>query len=408
MKQELRPGDSAPGSVLGLALSSKLKNFPLVAAVASVSLFVGGMIGAKEAVTSHKSKAASELRVGSSEPAPGTEGGSQYKAMGGTGYCWACDADNTESRDSWWFGWGACICKEGWKGDCCSEPKVDIDTQWLRYLENSPDEVKVISADLASLADEKVGAVNQNSLAWPLADVDIVVSGGGNLDAFWMGASMVLSRVASVGVKRYAGVSAGGMMPFEQELKGERTTLENHLSYSVISRDYKDWFSNAASAAWYQDHHWRLMADRQTDKYAVDSLDEKVVLGTTCLKPFPELVKISKFTKETAASAFMSTGTFFEMYDGWVCSDGGTTSGKKMTPLFQDDVRPQVIVDLMSTGFPTSMVYDAELEQYVRLIKVGMDEMVKFLTTGVTERNDIISYCPTGSDVSENICLQYV
>ncbi|GMH98738.1 hypothetical protein TrST_g13632 [Triparma strigata] len=381
MKQELRPGDSAPGSVPEPALSSKLNIFLLVAAVASVSLLMGGMIGAKEAVTSHKSKAASELRVGSSGPAPGTEGGSQYKAMGGTGYCWACDADNTESRDSWWFGWGACICKEGWKGDCCSEPKVDIDTQWLRYLENSPDEVKVISADLASLADEKVGVVNQNSLAWPLANVDIVVSGGGNLDAFWMGASMVLSRVASVGVKRYAGRNI---------------------------RDYKDWFSNAASAAWYQDHHWRLMADWQTDKYSVSSLDEKVVLGTTCLKPFPELVKISKFTKETAASAFMSTGTFFEMYDGWVCSDGGATSGKKMTPLFQDDVRPQVIVDLMSTGFPTSMVYDAELEQYVRLIKVGMDEMVKFLTTGVTERNDIISYCPTGSDVSENICLQYV
>ncbi|GMH79111.1 hypothetical protein TL16_g08034 [Triparma laevis f. inornata] len=239
-----------------------------------------------------------------------------------------------------------------------------------------------------------------------MADIDVVVSGGGNLDALWMGASMILSRISSANVKRYAGVSAGGMMPFEISLKGEMATLESHLSYSIISRDYKDWFSNAASAAWYQDHHWRLMADWQTENFAVSNLDEKVVLGTTCLKPFPELVKIKTYTKGDAASAFMSTGTFFEMYDGWVCSDGGATSGQKMTPLFQDNVRGQVIVDLMATGFPTSMVYDAELEQYIRLIKVGMDEMVKFLTTGVTERNEIITMCPTGSDVSDNVCVQ--
>ena len=31
----------------------------------------------------------------------------------------------------------------------------------------------------------------------------------------------------------------------------------------------------------------------------------------------------------------MTTGTTFELYQGMACSDGGATSGKKMTPLFQ-------------------------------------------------------------------------
>ena len=45
------------------------------------------------------------------------------------------------------------------------------------------------------------------------------------------------------------------------------------------------------------------------------------------------------------------------MYDGIVCSDGGTMSGSKMTPLLQDHQRPQLIVDLMQTGYPSNTVY---------------------------------------------------
>ena len=45
-----------------------------------------------------------------------------------------------------------------------------------------------------------------------------------------------------------------------------------------------------------------------------------------------------------AASAFMATGTVFELYEGKPCSDGGSTSGKRMTPLFQDGLRPQITV----------------------------------------------------------------
>jgi len=64
-----------------------------------------------------------------------------------------------------------------------------------------------------------------------LSNVDVVVSGGGNYDAFYMGVQMILSRVSAVGISRYAGTSAGGMMPFEVALRGERDTLLSHLSW---------------------------------------------------------------------------------------------------------------------------------------------------------------------------------
>ena len=40
------------------------------------------------------------------------------------------------------------------------------------------------------------------------------------------------------------------------------------------------------------------------------------------------------------------------------------------------------------------------------LIKVGMDEAVAFLTTGIAERENIIKLCPVGSDVKSNMCIE--
>ena len=379
----------------------------IMSLVACAAFFLGVTLGASNATASHRTKVSfEELHVGSGLFAPSSQGSN---SMSG-GFCWACDADHTKHREGgWWLGWGACICDYGWKGSCCSEPSTFIDDVWKEYLETSPREVKTLARGLEKEADDLVGTLGGASLAVDLSDIDIVVSGGGNLDAFWMGASMVLSRLSGTNAKRQAGVSAGGMMPFEIALKGESGTLESHLSYGVITRDYKDWFSNAISAAAWQDHHWRILADWQTSKYSskLSNLDGVIYLGTTCLKPFPTLVMIDSYTavENQATHAFMSTGTFLEMYDGWICSDGGATSGPKMTPLFQDNLRPQLIVDLMATGFPTSMVYDAEIEQYMSLIRVGMKEMFDFATTGATQQTDIITLCPVGSDVSGNICL---
>merc|ERR1712046_252317 len=99
------------------------------------------------------------------------------------------------------------------------------------------------------------------------------------------------------------------------------------------------------------------MASWQTSKYAdsLQTLDDKVFLALSCLDPIlPKLVIVSEFTAENdqATHAFMATGTALELYEGKVCSDGGAMSGPKMTPLFQDKLRAQSIVNLMATGFP--------------------------------------------------------
>ena len=79
-----------------------------------------------------------------------------------------------------------------------------------------------------------------------------------------------------------------------------------------------------ASAA-RQDHHWRLLADWQVRRFGsgLSRLNGVVFMGTSCLDPLPRLLMIDEYTSpEQAASAFMTTGTAFELYQGLPCSDG--------------------------------------------------------------------------------------
>lgn len=288
---------------------------------------------------------------------------------------------------------------------------TDIDETWRDFLTNPPKEAVASASALQARADSIAASISDKSLAVDLFDIDVVVSGGGNYDAFYLGAQMVLNRLSddTVSIARYAGVSAGGMMPFEFALKGELTTLESHLSYGVLSEQYPLHYKSAVEAMYLEDHHWRIMAEWQTQTYAStlsSSLDSKVFIGTSCFKPLPTLVIIDHYTAEDdqATHAFMSTGTYAEVYDGHLCTDGGMTTGPKMTPLFQDGLRPQLIVDLMATGYPSDMVYRVNLNDYQSLIETGMDEMEHFLMTGETDRKDIITLCPVGADVKDFTC----
>ena len=102
-----------------------------------------------------------------------------------------------------------------------------------------------------------------------MGEVDVVVSGGGNFDGYYLGAHMVLSRLeAQAGGMfrrvRWAGVSAGGMMPYELVLKGEAVTLAHHLDYGLLQEAYPITLDpGGLTSAARQDHHWRLMADWQ-------------------------------------------------------------------------------------------------------------------------------------------------
>ncbi|GMI30406.1 hypothetical protein TeGR_g11156 [Tetraparma gracilis] len=279
----------------------------------------------------------------------------------------------------------------------------EIDDTWRQFLETPPEEAVTRAEALTSRADTIAASLSSSPLNINLEDIDVVCSGGGNYDAFYMGVHMILDRVAANkgwNIHRHAGVSAGGMMPMEIALKSESTTLKSHLSYGVLSAQFADKYSGFLEASYLEDHHWRIMADWQTHTYAdtLPSLDGSIIVGTSCLQPLPTLVLIDSWTAENdqATHAFMSTGTYIEMYDGSPCTDGGMTTGPKMTPLFQDEARPQLIVDLMATGFPSDMVYKVDLDQYEELIKIGMDEMEQFLESGTTEREAIITLCEIG------------
>ena len=76
-----------------------------------------------------------------------------------------------------------------------------------------------------------------------LKDIDIVVSGGGNLDGYYLGMSMILSRLDRqiLNVKRYAGASAGGDMVYEHNLKGMNATALTHIRYFISNFYYKNY-----------------------------------------------------------------------------------------------------------------------------------------------------------------------
>lgn len=100
----------------------------------------------------------------------------------------------------------------------------------------------------------------------------------------------------------------------------------------------------------------------------------------------------------------LTAGTVAEWYDGKLCSDGGSTSGPRMTPLFQDKLRPQLIVDLMRCGFPISMAEGKyNTSQFGALCEKGQDDAAAFLRTG-SVRDGGIAMCPVTAKVSGNVC----
>ena len=79
-----------------------------------------------------------------------------------------------------------------------------------------------------------------------------------------------------------------------------------------------------------------------------------------------------------------------------------------MTPLFHGaagrSTQPQVIVDLLRTGFPTQMVFRYNVSEYATLVRRGQDEAAEFLRTGSVQRAAVITLCPVGAKTANNIC----
>ena len=281
----------------------------------------------------------------------------------------------------------------------------NLDDEWKAMLNNPPAKAVQEYDDLALRAAVLVSRITELKVT---GEIDMVCSGGGDYDAYYLGVAMVASRVEAAKkglvIPRYAGASAGGQAPFEMSLKGENATILARLSYGVLTEENPNHYSSVAVATLLQQHHWRLMASWQTTKYGerYPSLNGIVFLALSCLDPLPKLVKVSNFSDPVKAEhAFLGTGSVYESYDGMPCSDGGAESGKKMTPLFQDGLRPQMIVDLMAChGYSPFRIKSSE---YIKGIQKGQDEMAAFLSTGSCD-GCAISLCPKGAKVNKNVC----
>lgn len=297
-----------------------------------------------------------------------------------------------------------------------------LDQQWQRYLDSPPPQVTNLSTALEARADVVVSSID--TPVFLSGDIDVVCSGGGDLNGYYMGVLMVLSRLQSRGSLRqvrHAGASAGGWMSFENKLKGEARTLMAYLSYGLLEEHYPVHYATTASAVLLQDHHWRMMAIWQANKWnaSLDTLDGNVYLALTCLNPMSTLILVDEYTSpEQAASAFVATGAILEHYDGMICSDGSGKSGPRMTPLFADgpagtSLRMQLVVDLMHV---TNAVDTFQMgfgkfttAQYAALVRRGQDEAAELLRTGKPPRRDAraITLCPAGARVVDHVCAPW-
>ena len=131
----------------------------------------------------------------------------------------------------------------------------EVDNAWSTYFRYGTSQASALTKMLLSRADSVAAPLRSDTANLTVrGDIDVVVSGGGNLDAYYLGAQMVYSRVPSLRIHRFAGASAGGMMPFEFALKGEALTTMTHLAYGQLCEEFPHVFAHPLQAAYEQDH----------------------------------------------------------------------------------------------------------------------------------------------------------
>jgi len=306
---------------------------------------------------------------------------------------------------------------------------------------------KALATDLA----ERAAKVGLGLGIATHSEFDIVVSGGGNLNAFSIGIQSVL-LAAGLNVVRWAGTSGGADGTFDVILKGVKMTMAHRLAYARIFASSRLHSSSLMEGM--QSHHWRQLGAWETARYDLKSLDATMHIATACAgaprfahKTMRDLQAaavesimhtantgegalateaaaaaysaaaytiglygpatkiISGYpSPEQAASAFIAASTYYEPYDGLWCLDGGLTTGPDMTPLFYDSLRPQLVVKLVSLAKSSAEmmaqvgVYNTS--SWSALVKRGQDAMVELLGCGLTNpacSTEFVVWCPTGA-----------
>lgn len=286
----------------------------------------------------------------------------------------------------------------------------DPQEAWKVWLETPPPLAVNLTAQAVARAD--VVAARLPAQLSVSGALDVVVSGGGNLDGYFLGAWMVFNRLAArtdkFSMVRFNGASAGAQAPFELALKGESITLQHHFAYGLLEEAYPVHFSQELIAAMIQVQSWTIMSDWQVQKWQdrLASLSGRIYLTLSCLRPFPSAVTVSDYSASDlndVSKAFQATGSPLVWYKSMICSDGGSVSGPDMTPLFKDKQRAQIIVNLMKMG-TTEEVAKEDSKQIQRLVEKGQDDALEFLQTGRTESGGL-SLCPASADTSSDRCV---
>jgi hypothetical protein len=222
-------------------------------------------------------------------------------------------------------------------------------------------------AELAAVHSSQVDAT-QRSRTPPIAEIDVVVSGGGMKGYFMVGCTYILAKELmknNVVVARASGTSAGswGAMFL--------------LLYIYAGFDNYFWIETFHQAferpgAPLLDVYWRYYVEQLRDNPLLFPADAyKICSGrlfisiTEMTLTGPKLRIISEYTSNddlvatccaSSAIPWVSQTEFFRNYRGMYCIDGGIYNN---CPIFQDGARRQLVFRLSEVEYPFRLMVNA-------------------------------------------------
>eukprot|EP00808_Paulinella_micropora_P017858 g46446.t1 len=273
---------------------------------------------------------------------------------------------------------------------------VSMDEQWLVWLDSPPPLARRLAAVLAARAQRLASAwlsreeqLEQKGVAarrfFP-RDVDMVVSGSGFKALYYLGVMQVLESLVARGrltFHRFAGGSSGAQTPCQILMTNLTNTVEVHLAYGLLCQRYTPG-QNFARGGLNTERNWKQLTDWLFTRHKgrLRELDGRMFLSVSVLRwNGPQHVQHSQYSgqEELSRQAFYATGTVLAKYGPHWATDGGVS---QFIPLFptKDAPRSQMVVQpLLSKQVPLSMVFHYNIEQALRAMWQGQDDIAAFL-----------------------------
>jgi len=271
-------------------------------------------------------------------------------------------------------------------------PLGEVDARLLELLENPTERARKLSEELFARASKCADEIEQSGVEIPHVNFDQVIGGGGFLCLHFCGVHSILrelERRGRVQLGRYSGASSGSQTPFKILLSGsDEECLHIYIAYGELQEEF------CGIGPITTDYQFRWLIEwmmNQKRRYGVEREEEflqrlrdRMFTSITKLPTFSNILESEYISRKLLIEAYVGTGTFISKFKGNFVVDGGASKNK---PLFQDELRAQLIVDVTKAKLPNKLLHlmKYDLTFLESAMKRGQDDVTKFFLEGKHE-----------------------